>query len=77
MVAETFAQALRAFARRKPFKPFVVELVSGERISVQHPEALAFQDGAAVYISPKREFVLFDNEGVAGVMDQPAETAHA
>jgi hypothetical protein len=70
MVAETFAQALRAFARRKPFKPFVVELVSGERILVEHPEALAFRAGAAVYISPRGEFSLFDHESVAEVSDQ-------
>jgi hypothetical protein len=75
MVAETFAQALRAFARRKPFKPFVVELMNGERIVVEHPEALAFNAGAAVYVSPRREFALFDHEGVTDVRDLPAEAA--
>ncbi|HEV3002886.1 MAG TPA: hypothetical protein VGX78_00425 [Pirellulales bacterium] len=73
MVSETFAQALRAFARRKPFKPFVVELVNGERVLVEHPEALAFYAGAAVYISPQREFALFDHENVADVRDVPAQ----
>jgi hypothetical protein len=75
MVAETFAQALRAFSRRKPFKPFLVELVNGERIFVEHPEALAFNGRAAVYISPRSEFALFDNEGVADVKDQTSEAA--
>lgn len=70
MVAETFAQALRAFARRTPFKPFVVELVDGERVLVEHPEALAFRGGTAVFISPRNEFSLFDHEGVADVKDQ-------
>ena len=45
MFPENFSNALRAFARRAPFKPFVVELVSGERIVVEHPEALAFRGG--------------------------------
>jgi hypothetical protein len=70
MVHENFSKALRAFARRAPFKPFVVELVSGERIVVEHPEALAFRGGSAVYISPRGEFSLFDHEGVAQVLDQ-------
>jgi hypothetical protein len=74
MVAETFSQALRAFARRKPFKPFIVELVSGERILVEHPEALAFRGGVAVYISPRGEFALFDHEGVAEVLDQASSS---
>jgi len=69
MVARSFQRALRAFAQRKPFKPFIVERVSGERIRVHHPEALAFQGGVAVYITPRGEFELFDHEGVAAVLD--------
>ena len=70
MVAETFAQALRALARRKPFKPFIVELVSGERVLIEHPEALVYRGGAAVHISPTGEITLFDHEGVAELSDQ-------
>lgn len=73
MVAETFAQALRAFNRRRPFKPYVIELVSGETILVEHPEALAYNGGAAVYVSPRREFSLLDHEGVAQVRDPKAD----
>jgi hypothetical protein len=64
MVAETFTQALRALGRRKPFKPFTVELVSGERIEIEHPEALVFRNAVAVYIRPQGEIALFDHEGV-------------
>jgi hypothetical protein len=70
MVARTFHRALRAFAQRKPFRPFIVERVSGEQIRVHHPEALAFQGGVAVYITPRGDFELFDHEGVAAVVDQ-------
>jgi hypothetical protein len=31
--------------------------------------------GAAVYVSPRREFMLFDHEGVADVRDLPSATA--
>src|SRR5262245_30613690 len=33
-----FQNSLQAFARRRPFKPFAVELVSGDRFVVDHPE---------------------------------------
>lgn len=69
MVSDTLVKSLRAFARRQPFKPFLVELVNGESILIEHPEALAFNGGAAVYISPKREFAFFDHEGVAELRD--------
>jgi hypothetical protein len=69
MVAKMFAQVLRSFRRRRPFKPFVVELVNGEPIIVDHPEALAFNGGVGVYISPRTEFIMFDHEGVADVKD--------
>ncbi len=75
MVADTFAQAMRAFARRRPFKPFYVEMVSGERIFIEHPEAVAYRGGAAVFISPRGEFALFDHESVSQVLDQSAETS--
>jgi hypothetical protein len=69
MVAETFAAALQSFSRRRPFRPFQVELSSGDRIVVEHPEALAFRAGRAVYISPRGEFALLDHENVTQVTD--------
>jgi hypothetical protein len=72
MVAETFSAALQSFARRRPFRPFQVELSSGDRILVEHPEALAYRAGRAVYISPRGEFALLDHENVTQVMDPPS-----
>jgi hypothetical protein len=74
MVAENFCDALRAFQNRKPFKPYVVQLVSGERIVVEHPEALVFRNGVGVFISPRREITILDHEGVISVMDPPTAT---
>ena len=67
MVAESFERSLRAFVRRVPFRPFTVELVSGDRIEVDHPEALVYRAGVAVYISPDGAPTLFDHEGVSQV----------
>ena len=74
MVPETFAQALRSFARRRPFKPYFVELTSGDRILVEHPEAVAFGGNTAVFVSPRGEVAFFDHESVAQVVDRPADT---
>jgi hypothetical protein len=75
MVAETFSEVLGVFQRRRPFRPYIVQLVSGERILVEHPEALAFRDGVGAFISPRGEITLLDHEGVESVMDMPAEAA--
>jgi hypothetical protein len=75
MVADSFAHALRAFARRKPFKPFTVELISGDRIEVEHLEALVFRGAVAVYFSPKNEITIFDHEGVAQLTDKTDQVA--
>jgi len=72
MVAADFEKTLRAFVRRKPIKTFQVELVSGDRIVVDHPEALVFRAGTAIYLNPEGEWTIFDNEGVAQFTDAPA-----
>lgn len=65
MVDTNFDTSLRALWRRQPFKPFTVELVSGDRVEVDHPEALVFRAGVAVCVSPKGAITIFDHEGVA------------
>ena len=65
MEADAFERWLRAFARRSPFQPFVVELVSGTQVGVDHPEALIFRGGVAVYISAQGVPTLFDHRSVS------------
>lgn len=65
MEIESFQASLRSFARRTPFLPFTVELTSGTRFQVLHPEALAFNAGLAVYISPDGTPSMFDHESVS------------
>ena len=64
MQPQTFERSLRAFSQRVPFRPFAVELVSGSLVTVDHPEALVFRGGLAVYIAPDGTPSLFDHEGV-------------
>ena len=70
MQVKTFERTLRKFNRRVPFTSFIVELVSGTRIKVDHPEALAFGGGEAVYINPSGDFTFFDHEGVSRITDE-------
>ena len=69
MLAETFAKTIRAFAKREPFRPFVVELVSGNLVQVKHLEALVFGNKTAVYVDPEGDITIFDHQGVARITD--------
>ena len=71
MVATTFERVLREFARRVPFRPFEVELVSGSRFTVDHPEALVFRGGTAVYVAPDGTPKWFDHEAVSRLEGAP------
>jgi hypothetical protein len=42
MTRENFDRAFEARQRRRPWKPFTLELVTGSRIEVNHPESLSW-----------------------------------
>ena len=65
MTRENFQNALTALRQRQPFRPFTVELVSGDRFEVDFPNAVVIRDGIAVFIGPGGMPVLFDHEGVS------------
>jgi hypothetical protein len=65
MTVENFQAALNTLRQRKPFRPFTVELVSGDRFEVAYPDALVTRDGVAVFIKPGGAPVLFDHESVS------------
>jgi len=73
MTNDNFERTLRAFQRRTPFKVFTVELVSGNRFQVDHPEALVLRDGIAVYVARGGVPVLFDHESVSQVLGEAAQ----
>jgi hypothetical protein len=64
MTADNFNQTLTAFQQRSPFRPFTVVLASGTRFEIDHPGALVFRDGVAVFVGPGGIPVIFDHEGV-------------
>jgi hypothetical protein len=65
MEKDAFERSLKAFTRRSPFHPFLVELVSGYQLEVDHPEALVFRNSIAVHFNQEGIPTLFDHQGVA------------
>ena len=65
MMPESFQNALQALWQRRPFRPFTVELVGGDRFEVDFPDALASRDGVAIFVGPGGVPVLFDHESVS------------
>ena len=56
MSEEQFTSTLREFKNRKPFIPFVVEMLDGRRVVVETP-FLVFGGGVGGYISEKDGFI--------------------
>ena len=49
---EAVRSRLRGFVRARPFRPFAMTLTDGDRISVEKPEAIAFDglEGGSPYV---------------------------
>ena len=77
MEADNFDRTLVTFKSRKPFRPFTVALVNGDRFEVDHPDALIVRDGVAVYIGVGGIPVLFDHEGVSQIIGDLMGQANA
>jgi hypothetical protein len=75
MDRKSFEYALRTFSMRAPYRPFVVELVSGTRLVIHHPEALAFGGGRAIYIDTTGEWSVFDDVDVCQITSQTDPSA--
>jgi hypothetical protein len=58
MTAEQFEETLLQFIRRRPFEPFVVELLAGQLIEITSPRVIV-GGGAATLISDDFEHTDF------------------
>jgi hypothetical protein len=68
MNQEAFITTIQTLQNRRPFKPFTVALVDGERYEVDRPNSLAVGEGIAILIAPGGVPVFFDHEGVSQVI---------
>lgn len=74
MAPDNFDAMMQQLLHRRPFQMFTVQLMTGEQFQVDHPDAVAFKAGAAVFIGPGKRFYWFDNNSVSHFIDQSAET---
>ena len=72
MELDQFERSLRAFQRRTPFRPYTVALVNGDRVQVDHPEALVMRGGVAAFVSAGGVPTLFDHSSVSQLVGEPS-----
>ena len=75
MDRNTFDSTIRTFKRRTPFKPFYVSLVNGDRLEVDHPEAMVVREGVALFVASGGLPSIFDHEGVVQIVGDLAYRA--
>jgi len=68
MDRDIFDQTMQTFKHRKPFRPFTVAMENGDRLEIDHPEALVLRDGIAMFAGPGGVPSVFDHEGVTRVI---------
>jgi len=69
MSKEQFDAAYRAFWRRRPFRAFCIEFLSGEQLLVGHPEALRKEANLYLMRCPDGGYVVFAAESVSRLLD--------
>jgi ferredoxin-NADP reductase len=71
MSADDLERALQVLVKRRPFTTYLIELNSGDRISVSHPEAVYRYGDLFVYRGPDRSHRIFAAVGVCQLIDPP------
>jgi hypothetical protein len=74
MTAENFEHTLMALLDRQPFRVFTVELHGGQRFEVDHPRAMAINDGVAAFIGPGGIPRWFDHDSVNQIISAPTSS---
>ena len=77
MNANTFESILATMVARRPFRVFKVELHNGNRFEIDHPNAVLWRDGFAIFAAPGPVPIYFDHEAVVQFIDAPATDAPA
>jgi hypothetical protein len=67
MTVDQFEQTLRELLRQDSFQPFVVEMVDGRVLTVDHPVVIG--GGAASFLTQSDELVEFACEDVQAIRE--------
>jgi hypothetical protein len=76
MSEDQFDAAYRAFWRRRPFRAFWIEFLSGEQLLVGHPEAVRKEADLYLMRGPDGGYVIFAAESVCRLLDLPMAAAN-
>ena len=79
MDQQNFINSLRAFYQERPFLQFDIELSSGGKVRVDHPDALAFRGQRAVVLTADGLTHHLDGHGVVRISttdEGPSPSAH-
>ena len=68
---DQFDAAYRAFCRRRPFRAFLIEFLSGAQLLISHPEAARVEGELYMTRSPDGGFGLIAAESVSRLLDLP------
>jgi hypothetical protein len=66
-------RSLRALNSRTPFRPFLIEFISGDQVLVRHPEAVALEKNVLVFRDAQGRHQLFDATTVCRLIEPANE----
>jgi hypothetical protein len=69
MTRTNFRICLRFYLARVPFVPFEIELVSGRRFRIGHPQAIELKEELVAYRTPAGGYRVFECEAIVRFLD--------
>jgi hypothetical protein len=75
VIEEEFTVSLGAFARRRPFRHFLIEFVNAQTLRIRHPEGVAPFAGVWLFHGREGERVVFASSSVCRILDAPQEAS--
>lgn len=67
MERESFAATIDALKRQKPFRPFIISLLNGDRSEVDFSDAPMHRGKLAVYLGLNGVPIVFDHESISEI----------
>jgi hypothetical protein len=71
MTADDLEMILRVASKRRPYRRFLIEFVSGDRILIAHPETMDRRGDLFIFRGPDNGSRIFSAESVCQVIDPP------
>jgi hypothetical protein len=69
MKRDGFQSIIDGFKKREPFRPFVIELDNGQRLTIENLKYFQCFAGTATYMTPDHSLHFVDPEDVKQVLD--------